>query len=68
MRTYKVEIKLNEEQKAFYKLNISACRFVPPPETKTAIFFILKIIPYSLFFRVILTMILYYDTIENQRK
>ena len=28
MRTYKVEIKLNKEQEALYKLNISACRFI----------------------------------------
>ena len=28
MRVYKLEIKLNKEQQALYKLNISACRFV----------------------------------------
>ena len=28
MRTYRVEIKLNKEQEALYKLNISACRFI----------------------------------------
>ena len=28
MRVYRLEVKLNKEQQALYKLNISACRFV----------------------------------------